>query len=116
MHFPCEEMLPFLISIDLKTKELTNDQIFQQHGLNLIHIARDNIEKDNLLLLGFIELLVIKVPEIHYMTIESMEAVFKELVRKLSHTRIQEYLDSYKQRKCHLIWNELALLTVKPTC
>ena len=27
-----------------------------------------------------------------------MDAVFKELVRKLSHTRIQEYLDSYKQR------------------
>ena len=49
-------------------------------------------------MLGFIKLLVVKVPEIHYMTIELMEAVLKELVRKLSHTRIQEYLDSYTQR------------------
>ena len=47
MYFPCEEMLPFLISADLKTKELTNDQSFQQHGSNLIHVASDNIEKDN---------------------------------------------------------------------
>ena len=97
-YFPCKEMLPFLIAVDLKTKEMANDQSLQQHGLNLIKIASDNMEKDNSLLLGFIELLVIKVPEINYMTIESMEAIHKELVRKLSHTCIQEYLDSFKQR------------------
>ena len=47
MYFPCKEILPFLIAIDLKTKEMANDQSFQQHGSNLIQAASDNIERDN---------------------------------------------------------------------
>ena len=62
MYFLCKEMLPFLIAVDLKIKEMANDQSFQQHGSNLVQVASDNIEKDNSLLFGFVELLVVKVP------------------------------------------------------
>ena len=46
----------------------------------------DNIEKDRSLLSDFIELLVVKVSETCYMSIDVIEGVYKELVRKLCHT------------------------------
>ena len=98
MYFPCTEMLTFLVSVDLKTKEMANEQSFNEHGSNLLKVAGDNIEKDRCLLSEFVELLVIKVPEINYMSLESMQNVFKELLRKLCHIRIKELLDLFKQK------------------
>ena len=59
----------------------------------------DNIEKDRSLLSDFIELLVVKVPETCYMSIDVIEGVYKELFRKLCHTRIQEFLATYSSKK-----------------
>ena len=79
MYFPCTEMLPFLISVDLKTNEKANEQSFKEHGSNLLKVAGDNIEKDGSLLSGFVELLVVKVPEIY----SEMCSMFASVAKKL---------------------------------
>ena len=38
-----------------------------------------------------------KIPEAISLPYKQLNGIFTELVRKLSHTRIQEFLDSYKQ-------------------
>jgi len=41
---------------------------------------------------------VAKVPRFENLSCAAVDMVFKEMVQKLSHTRIQEYLDSFKHK------------------
>ena len=97
MYFPCQEMLPFLTMVDLKTKESANEESFRQHGSELLHVLCNKVEKDTTLWSSFCELLGAKVDEIDHLSLESIDTLFKELVCKLCHTRVQEFLDSFKQ-------------------
>ena len=46
----------------------------------------------------YLAILQAKVPESAHMKDKSLDGVFKEFVRKLCHTRVQEFLDSFKQQ------------------
>lgn len=97
MYFPCLEMLPFLTAVDLSTQENVNEAGFKEHGAELLHIVSTTLERASHLKSLFVELLVIKVPEFDDLSQVSINNVFSELVRKLSNTRINEFIDSFKQ-------------------
>jgi len=97
MYFPCLEMLPFLTAVDLSTQENVNEAGFKEHGAELLHIVSTTLERASHLKSLFVELLVIKVPEFDDLSQVSINNMFSELVRKLSNTRINEFIDSFKQ-------------------
>jgi len=98
MYFPCPEMLPFLTAVDLSTQESANEASFKEHGAEMLHVVSDTLQKANHLKFLFVDLLVIKVPEFDDLSQISINNVYCELVRKLSNTRINEFIDSFKQR------------------
>ena len=100
MNFPCLEMLPFLIAVDLSTQENANETSFKEHGAEMLHIVSDTLQKADHLKFLFVDLLVNKVPEFEDLSQASVNSVYCELVRKLSNTRINEFIDSFKQKNC----------------
>ena len=79
MYFPCVELLPFLKAVDVATKEEINSTTFSQQGSDVLTTIVEKISSN------FDDL-----------PFTTLEALFKELVKKLCHIRIQEYLDSFK--------------------
>ena len=63
-----------------------------------------------------------KVPRFENLSCTAVDTVFKEMVQKLSHTRMQEYLNSFKQREAayksnaNLAGQKFALLTFNTSC
>jgi len=90
-------MLPFLTAVDLSTQKNVHEAGFKEHGAELLHIVSTTLERASHLKSLFVELLVIKVPEFDDLSQVSINNVFSELVRKLSNTRINEFIDSFKQ-------------------
>ena len=97
MYFPGSEMLPFLKAIDMKTKEHTNINSFSELGTDLVRTIGDSMDNNPELLNIFNKTVLTKIPEAMSYPFKKLSGIFTELVRKLSHTRTQEFLDSYKQ-------------------
>ena len=55
------------------------------------------MENDPELLSVFVAVLLAKIPEAMVLQFKQLNGIFAELVRKLCHTRVQEFLDGYKQ-------------------
>lgn len=90
-------MLPFLKAIDMKTKEHANINSFSEHGTDLVRTIGDSMDNNPELLSIFNTTVLAKIPEAMSLPFKKLNGIFTELVRKLSHTRTQEFLDSYKQ-------------------
>ena len=97
MYFPCSEILPFLKTIDMKTKEHTNINSFSELGTDLVRTIGNSMDNNPELLSIFNTTVLAKIPEATSLPFKELNGIFTELVRKLSHTRTQEFLDSYKQ-------------------
>ena len=98
MYFPCVELLPLIKEVDLATKEYTNGESFKKYGSELLTVISNKLVLDTKLLSLYETILREKIPEFSEMSDKSVDSVFKEFVRKLCHTRIQEFLDSFKQQ------------------
>ena len=97
MYFPCQELLPFLKALDLRVKEITNDSNFTKEGCSLLSGILEKVEDDDGTLRKlFMEAAQVKLPELQ--DISQVNLVFSELVRKLTHTRVEEYLNSFKNK------------------
>ena len=97
MYFPCTEILPFLKAVDMKTKEHANISSFSEFGADFVKTISDSMENNSELFDIFNRTMLAKIPEAMSLPFQRLNGIFTELVRKLSHTRIQEFLDSYKQ-------------------
>ena len=84
MYFPCPE-------------GNVNEASFKEHGAELLHIVSSTLQKADHLKALFVDLLVIKVPEFDDLSQISINNVYTELLRKLNNTRINEFVDSFKQ-------------------
>ena len=98
MHFPCEELLPFLKAVDIKTKENVNENMLSQLGSDMLSEIPTSFTTDVELRSLFMFVLVTKIPEASGLPFNQVDVIFKEKVYKLFHTRTQEFLDSFKQR------------------
>ena len=96
MYFPCQELLPFLKAVDVKTKEHTNVSQFSEQGTEFVKSVADAMDNNTELMTMFYTTVLGKIPEAISLPYKWLNGIFTELVRKLSHTRIQEFLDSYK--------------------
>ena len=97
MYFPCQELLPFLKTLDSRVKEITNYNNFTKEGCSLLSGSLEKVENDDGTLKKlFMEAVQVKLPELQDTSL--VYPVFRELVRKLTHTRVQEYLDSFKHK------------------
>ena len=97
MYIPCSEMLPLLKAVDIKTKEHANNDSFIELGTDLLKTVADTLESSTEILTMFSEILLAKSPEAITLPFTKLNGISMKLVRKLCHTRIQEFLDSYKQ-------------------
>jgi len=97
MYFPCSEMLPFLKAVDVKTKEHTTVTKLSELGTDFVKTTADAMDSNSELMTIFYATVLAKIPEAMSLPYKQLNGIFTELVRKLSHTRIQEFLDSYKQ-------------------
>ena len=97
MYFPCTEILPFLKAVDMKMKEHANISRFSKFGADLVKTISDSMENTSELFDIFNRTMLAKIPEAMSLPFKRLNGIFTELVWKLSHTRIQEFLNSYKQ-------------------
>ena len=97
MYFPCPEILDFLKAVDTITKENVNEAAFKEHGTELIQIATACVQSSSNLRSLFLSTLATKVPGFDDLSQSAINSVYTELVRKLSNTRIEEFIDSFKQ-------------------
>ena len=97
MYFPCTELLPFLKAVDIKTKEHANSERFMELGADLLTTVSNLVENSSDLQALFTAAVLTKAPEVTALPVNQLNNVFKELCRKLCHTRVQEFLDSFKQ-------------------
>ena len=96
MYFHCVELLPFLKVVDVATKEEINNTTFSQQGSDMFTTIVEKIQGNPNLLSSFVTTVVTKASNFDNLLFTTLEALFKELVKKLCHIRIQEYLDSFK--------------------
>ena len=94
MYFPCAELLPFLKAVDVATNDKVNDVKFNHLGSNMLTIV-ELLHGDANLLTLFLSALASKMCDLPFTVVDT---VFKEMVRKLAHIRVQEYIDSYKHK------------------
>ena len=53
MYFPCQELLPFLKAVDVKTKEHTNVSQFSEQGTEFVKSVADAIDNNTELMTMF---------------------------------------------------------------
>ena len=98
MYFPCKDLLPVIKEIDLCTKTFINAEAFKKYGSQLLVVLSHKFVQDTKLQLLYRVILQAKVSVFIQMNENIVDSVFKEFVQKLCHTRIQEFLDSFKQQ------------------
>ena len=98
MYFPCKDLLPLIKEIDLCTKISINAKAFKKYGSQLLVVLSHKFVQNTKLQQLYRIVLQAKVPEFIQMNEIIVDSVFKEFVQKLWYTRIQEFLDSFKQQ------------------
>ena len=98
MYFPCRELLPFLRTVDTATTKKVNDANFSLEGADILTVVVESLHSDPNIHSLFLTAAVDKVPRFDDISCAAVDSVFQELARKLCHTRIQEYLDSFKHK------------------
>ena len=88
-------MLPLLKAVYVPTKNKVNDTKISHLGSDMLTSIVETLCSDDKLFTLFLGTLASKMCGLPLTTVE---AVLKELVWKLAHIRIQEYLDSFKHK------------------
>ena len=96
MYFPCDELLPFLKTLDTTVKAVCNEREFQRQGQKLIQETVKLVNSKSQLKEQFKEILLKRLNAEDDNKLLVMTDLFNEFVRKLTNTRIQEFLDSHK--------------------
>lgn len=96
MYFPCDELLPFLKTLDTTVKAVCNEREFQRQGQKLIQETVKLVNSKSQLKEQFKEILLKRLNAEDDDKLLVMTDLFNEFVRKLTNTRIQEFLDSHK--------------------
>lgn len=101
MYFPAVDFLPFLKALDKCVMENASDSAFKKYGSNVIEVAVAQMQANQELLKQFSGVVKEKLLE-QKLDIQSHEAaiisVYKELSRKLCHTRLAEFVTATQQR------------------
>ena len=90
-------MLPLLQAVDVKTKEYANTDQFTELGSDLLKTALESLGNNFEIMILLLEIVIEKIPDTFSLPFTKLNGICTELVRKLCHTRLQEFLDSYKQ-------------------
>jgi len=90
-------MLPFLKAVDVKTKEQANVSQLCEHGSDLVKTVADALDNNSELFMIFNRTVLTRIPEAMSLPLKQLNGIFSELVHKLSHTHVKEFLDSYQQ-------------------
>ena len=100
MYFPATEYLPFLQALDECVMENANSISFKKYGSHLIEVAVNQMQLNQELLKQFTDILKGKMSEqkLDKKQYEcEIQAVYKELSRKLCHTRLGEFISVVQQ-------------------
>ena len=97
MYFPDEDLLPFIRSLDNTVREYTNKDAFQRYGKNLVKVVSELVHHNKLLREQFQTFIESKVDCVQLYE-DSISAVYFEFSRKISNTRINEFLDTCRQK------------------
>lgn len=100
MYFPAIEFLPFLQALDKCVMENANEASFKKYGSNCIEVAVTQMQANQELLEQFSEILKGKLlgQQLDIKQYETeIQLVYKELSRKLCHTRLGEFVSATQQ-------------------
>ena len=98
MYFPDKVLLPFIKSLDECVRESTNTVAFQRYGKKLVKVVTDQVQQNQLLFKLFKAIINARVEDAQ-LADDAILSVYAEFSRKLCNTRINEYLDTYRQTK-----------------
>ena len=96
MYFPCVELLPFLQELDKTVKTCCNEEGFRKHGKLLVQETVKLVSSEAKQKELFSAVLTNRLESTDTFQSSAIDDVFHEFVSKLTNTRIQEFLDSYK--------------------
>jgi hypothetical protein len=100
MYFPAVEFLPFLRALDCGVMENANSVCFKKYGSHLIEVAVMQLQANQDLIKQFTDIVTGKLLE-KKVNVEQLQtkiqSVYKELSRKLCHTRLAEFLTATQQ-------------------
>ena len=103
MYFPSQEFLSFLRGVDNCVMENANDSTFEKYGPEMIDVVVKQLEATQEFQQQFKTLvtsfLVQKNPVADMSKFDpTIKLVYKELSRKLCHTRLGEFIDAKQQK------------------
>ena len=97
MYFPDLALLLFIRSVDTCVREIANDTGFKRYRKNLVTVVTQQVQQNQLLLEEFEAFLTSKVDCVQSGD-KAIVSVYLEFSRKLCNTRVNEFLDTYRQR------------------
>ena len=98
MYFLCVELLPNLKAVDIATKQEINNTSFSQQGSEMLTSIVEKVNGNPNLQSLFLSTVVTKVPNFDDLPFTTVDVLFKDLVQKSTHIRVQEYLDAFKNK------------------
>lgn len=100
MYFPAVEFLPFLRALDQSVMENANVASFKKYGAHFIEVAATQVHSNQELLKQFVAIISGMMSE-RQLNVEQyqreIQSVYKELSRKLCHTRLAEFVSVTQQ-------------------
>ena len=96
MYFPREELIPFLQEVDVAVKSVCNESGFKKYGTSLVLETTKFVYSGTKLKGKFNVVLQSYFESPEYLKSSALDNVFNDFVSKLTNTRIQEFLDSFK--------------------
>ena len=98
MYFPDKAFLPFIKSLDDCVRENANEESFTRYGKNLVKIATEQIQQNQVLFKQFKEIILVKGGDSEFAKGNNVVAIYNEFSRKITNTRINEFLDTFRQK------------------
>jgi len=96
MYFPCEELLPFLQGVDKAVKTYCNEVGFRKYGKSLVLETIKLVDGQAQHKDEFCAVLSKRLESTELFKSTAIETVLHEFISKITNTRIQEFLDSFK--------------------
>lgn len=96
MYFPREEVMPFLQEVDAAVKTICNEEGFRKYGKSLVQETVKFVHSGTKLKENFSTVVTNCLESTECFKPSTLENIFRDFVSKLTNTRIQEFLDSFK--------------------
>ena len=97
MYFPDNSYIPFFRELDKCVLKYANESSFKQYGSRLVEVASEQVRLNPELERHFTSLIRERFQDYTSTLKEAVQDIYLEMIRKLSNTRIQEFLDSHCQ-------------------